>query len=72
MTDTDRRTAGGAELRRAVLERFARKLDKYLPESGQLAPWKLGEIEIETPTRSRMERIPVFPSRKQSAVEPAA
>jgi hypothetical protein len=47
MTDTDRRAAGAAELRRAVLERFARKLDKYLPESGELAPWKLGEIELK-------------------------
>ena len=28
--------------------------------------------EIEIPTRSRMDRIPVFPPRKQSAMEPAA
>jgi len=33
---------------------------------------KLRRGEIEIPTRSRMERIPVFPSEKDSAMEPAA
>jgi hypothetical protein len=46
MTDTDKRPARAAELRRAVLDRFARKLDKYLPESGDAGPWKLGEMEL--------------------------
>lgn len=34
-----------ATKRAAVLERFARKLDKYLPESGELKPWTISEIE---------------------------
>ena len=33
---------------------------------------KLRRGEIEIPTHSRMEPIPIFPSRKQSAMEPAA
>lgn len=28
-----------------VLERIVRKLDKYLPESGELRPWTISEIE---------------------------
>ena len=37
-----------AGTRRAeVMERFQRKLDKYLPEEGELRPWKLAEIEAE-------------------------
>lgn len=46
MTATDDSAAGTAERRKAVLERFAGKLDKYLPESGELRPWKLAEIEL--------------------------
>lgn len=34
-------------LREAVMERFARKLDKYLPESGELRKWTISEIETE-------------------------
>ena len=34
-----------AAKRAAVLERIARKLDKYLPESGELRPWTISEIE---------------------------
>jgi hypothetical protein len=36
---------GVAAKRSAVLERIARKLDKYLPESGELRPWTISEIE---------------------------
>jgi len=36
---------GVAAKRAAVLERVARKLDKYLPESGELRPWTISEIE---------------------------
>ena len=39
-------TAGPAELRGELIERFARKLDKYLPESGELRPWTISEIEL--------------------------
>ena len=38
--------AGPAALRSQVIERFARKLDKYLPESGELRPWTISEIEL--------------------------
>ena len=31
--------------RAAVMERVARKLDKYLPESGELSPWTISKIE---------------------------
>lgn len=31
--------------RAALLEEFARKLDRYLPESGALKPWTISEIE---------------------------
>jgi uncharacterized protein with PIN domain len=34
-------------LRQQITERFTRKLDKYLPESGQLRPWTISEIEQE-------------------------
>ena len=34
-------------LRRQIVERFMRKLDKYLPESGRLRPWTISEIEQE-------------------------
>ena len=34
-----------AAKRAAVLERIARKLDRYLPESGELRPWTISEIE---------------------------
>lgn len=44
-TKTRPKTAPPAELRKAVLERFSRKLDKYLPEEGPLRPWKLAQIE---------------------------
>ena len=39
-------TTGPAALRGQVIERFARKLDKYLPESGELRPWTITEIEL--------------------------
>jgi transposase len=39
-------TAGPAALRGQLIERFARKLDKYLPESGELRPWTISEIEL--------------------------
>lgn len=35
-----------AEGRRQILDRFAERLDKYLPEGGELKPWKLAEIEL--------------------------
>ena len=31
--------------RAAVMERMARKLDRYLPESGELRAWTISEIE---------------------------
>ena len=31
--------------RAAVIERMARKLDRYLPESGELRKWTISEIE---------------------------
>jgi hypothetical protein len=31
--------------RAALMELFARKLDRYLPESGALKPWTISEIE---------------------------
>jgi hypothetical protein len=34
-----------ATARQLVLERVKRKLDKYLPESGELRPWTISEIE---------------------------
>ncbi len=34
-----------AAKRAQVMERIARKLDKYLPESGELRPWTISEIE---------------------------
>ena len=37
---------GTAEARTEIIDRFAEKLDKYLPESGELRPWKLAEIEL--------------------------
>ena len=39
--------ADAAALREQVAARFARKLDKYLPESGELRPWTISEIERE-------------------------
>jgi hypothetical protein len=36
-----------ADLRERLAERFVRKLDKYLPESGELRPWTISEIERE-------------------------
>jgi hypothetical protein len=36
-----------ASLREAVMERFARKLDKYLPRKGELRKWTISEIEAE-------------------------
>lgn len=38
-------TATSEELRERVLERFTRKLDKYLPEEGELRPWTISQIE---------------------------
>lgn len=46
MSQADADAAGAAERRKAVLDRFCEKLDRYLPESGQLRPWKLAEIEL--------------------------
>ena len=46
MSQPDGDVAGAAERRRQVLDRFCEKLDKYLPESGELRPWKLAEIEL--------------------------
>ena len=37
--------AGQAARRRQLVERFARKLDKYLPESGELRKWTISDIE---------------------------
>lgn len=37
-------------LREQVAERFMRKLDKYLPESGELRAWTISEIERELVT----------------------
>ena len=36
-----------AALREQVAGRFMRRLDKYLPESGDLRPWTISEIERE-------------------------
>ena len=40
-------SADVAARRAQVMERLARKLDKYLPESGPLRPWTISEIETE-------------------------
>lgn len=37
--------AGHATRRRQLVERFVRKLDKYIPESDKLRPWTISEIE---------------------------
>ena len=42
--------ADQAARRGQVVERFARKLDRYLPESGELRPWTISEIERELVT----------------------
>ncbi len=34
-----------AEFHRAVLGRIEKKLDKYLPEEGELRPWTISELE---------------------------
>jgi hypothetical protein len=46
VTARDDATAKTTEGRRRLLDRFAERLDEYLPESGELAPWKLGEMEL--------------------------
>ena len=33
------------DARAAVMERMARELDRYLPESGELRKWTISEIE---------------------------
>jgi len=38
-------SAGVADFRRAVLERFERKLDRYLPTSGATCQWTISTIE---------------------------
>jgi hypothetical protein len=37
--------ADKAGLRDRLTERFARKLDKYVPESGEFRPWTISELE---------------------------
>ena len=67
-----------AALRDEVAGRFMRKLDKYLPGSGELRPWTISEIERELLTdalelaRDVLEaRIRVDPVRAP-AEKPAA
>ena len=44
--------------RAAIMERVARKLDQYLPESGELRKWTISEIEDALiPARQRRTSV---------------
>jgi hypothetical protein len=52
-----------ADLRARIVRDFAAKLDKYLPESGDLRPWKLAEIEAALSTDMQAVSRAVIESR---------
>jgi hypothetical protein len=43
--ETPDATAGGAALRRSIIERFAAKLDRYLPSDGSPTHWTISRLE---------------------------